>query len=379
MQLKIYGSLADIAKVKWDALHQGAFPFASYSFLKALEDTGCIGKQAGWTASYLTLWVGEQLVGGMYLYEKDHSYGEYIFDWQWAQAYQRYGVAYYPKLLSAVPFTPATGAKMLVHPAADRPPVQKALLAAAIDLMKAKDCTSLHSLFIPESDIGVYREAGLMVRHSYQYHWQNRGYGTFDDFLGALKGEKRKKIVRERRAVVAADIDIALLTGDQLTVDHAVAMYGFYRSTIEKMQGIPYLTRSFFETIFAAMPEHIVLCLAQQDGRWVAGALNFRAGPALFGRYWGCAEEFSFLHFELCYYQTVEYAIAQNLQLFEAGAQGEHKLQRGFLPSLTYSAHLLRDGRFHGAIERFTAEEAECLKSEILAATTHFPFKQVPP
>ena len=384
MHIKIYATLSEIAKVKWNGLEHGDFPFSGYDFLHSLEVAGCVGLAAGWVPQYLTLWQSDELVGAMYLYEKSHSYGEYIFDWQWAKTYERYGEPYYPKLLAAVPFTPATGPKILAHAAFDRREIEISLIAAARDLLTSRGCHSLHVLFIPEREIAAYRDAGFMVRHTFQYHWQNNGYKTFDDFLFALKGDKRKKIVKERREVGALGVKLEIVTGEQLRPAHARAMHRFYRSTIDKMQAIPYLNLAFFEQIFAAIPHEIVLCLARREGalsedEWVAGALNFRRGTSLFGRYWGCAEEFSFLHFELCYYQTVEFAIAQGIELFEAGAQGGHKLQRGFLPNVTYSAHFMCDSRFHNALELYTKEEAKVLEAEMDAAKTHYPFKQVLP
>lgn len=382
MQLKMYDSLKEIAQVKWENLEHGDFPFSRYAFLLALEKSGCVGGKSGWLPAYLTLWEDNTLIGAMYLYEKNHSYGEYIFDWQWAAAYERCGEPYYPKMLSAVPFTPATGPKILVHGARDKSLIERALLTAARDVMTKRHCKSFHVLFIPEQDVDVYREQGFMIRHTFQYHWKNRGYRTFDDFLKDLKGDKRKNILKERREVNAQAMTIEIVTGDALRIEHARAMYQFYRSTIEKMRAIPYLTLNFFERVITTMPNHVVLCLARSKDsspdQWVAGALNFKMGRSLFGRYWGCLEEFSFLHFELCYYQTVEYAIANDIQLFEAGAQGDHKLRRGFLPNLTYSAHFLQDQRFHNAIELYTKDEARALAEEIEAAKSHYPFKETP-
>lgn len=344
--------------------------------MRGLETSRCVGPGTGWTPRYITLWSGETLIGATFLFLKTHSYGEYIFDWQWAQAYKHHGVAYYPKLLSAVPFTPATGPKILIGlNRSDEMAIRAMLLNASLEFAQAAHCSSFHSLFIPKSEIETYRQMGMLIRHTFQYHWHNRGYADFEAFLQSLKSDKRRKIAKERREVQAQGFTFEVLSGADIRESHAELMYEFYLSTITKMQGIPYLNAAFFRTAFAAMPEKIVLCLAKKEGAYVAGALNFAQNRNLYGRYWGCSESYQFLHFELCYYQTVEYAIKTGMELFEAGAQGDHKLQRGFLPAYTYSAHWLQDERFHNAIAQFVEGEQEALTAEIEASRSHFPYR----
>ncbi|MCX6125513.1 MAG: GNAT family N-acetyltransferase [Proteobacteria bacterium] len=376
MDLRIYDKLADIPKEQWNELQHGSFPFSDYRFLETLEGAKCVGPKTGWRPIYLTVWSGDLMTGATYLYLKEHSYGEYIFDWQWAQAYKNYGIPYYPKLLSAVPFTPATGPKLLINKNHQDPlAVKNKLLSASIEHMRDFGCSTFNALFIDREDIELYRAQGLLIRYSFQYHWTNKGYKTFEDFLESLKGEKRRKIAKERRDVRAHGLTFETITGEALRPMHAEAMSIFYRSTIAKMQGIPYLTDDFFPTIFGLLADRIVLCTARNETEIVAAAINFRQNDKLFGRYWGCKDNYTFLHFELCYYQTVSYAIATGVTLFEAGAQGEHKLQRGFLPSYTYSAHLLEDSRFHQAINNYVVEEEIGLKAEIERSKSHFPFK----
>lgn len=383
-ELRIETSFEAFDQDEWNRLTRGDFIFADHRFLRALEQSGSIGTRTGWLPRILTLRDRDRdrdrgsLIGALLLFERSNSYGEYIFDWSWANAYQSTGLAYYPKLTAAVPFTPATGPKFLLHPNAPSE-TQSRLLRAAREHLNQENFSSLHFLFTPESESRALAENGLLIRHSFQYHWRNRGYASFDDFLSALRRKRRYEIRREREAAARLPVRIERFTGATLQPEHAQAMYGFYRSTIHKMGGIPYLTRSFFEQIFATLKDHILYVQASDASGAsetpVAGALNFHSGHTLFGRYWGSSEEMRHLHFEVCYYQAIEWAIENGIELFEAGAQGEHKFSRGFLPTLCLSAHDIRDSRFRLAIEAFIEDEKEQIQAYFDAMAEHDPYK----
>ena len=360
----------------WRALEPPDFPFFDYEFLRALERSGSIGGGSGWSPVYL---VCKDDLGGVLgalpLYLKTHSYGEYIFDWEWAHAYRQHGLPYYPKLVAAVPFTPATGPKLLVRPDADRAAVTRALLAAARRLGEERRVSSSHALFLPEEELDEFIEHGFAVRHSVQFHWRNRGYGAFSDYLDAMMSKRRRQVARERRQLEGVEIE--RLTGSELSPEHAATMYRFYLSTSDRKWGSPYLTGAFFAEVFRTMGDRILLILARDrgTGRPIAGALNFFKGRTLYGRYWGTTEERRNLHFELCYYQAIEFAIERRLALFEAGAQGEHKLARGFLPSLTYSAHAIHHPDFRRAIEDYINVEKKILAEDMVDYAQHDPYK----
>ena len=360
----------------WRALEPPDFPFFDYEFLRALERSGSIGGGSGWSPVYL---VCKDDLGGVLgalpLYLKAHSYGEYIFDWEWAHAYRQHGLPYYPKLVAAVPFTPATGPKLLVRPDADRAAVTRALLTAARRLGEEQRVSSSHALFLPEEELDEFIEHGFAVRHSVQFHWRNRGYGAFSDYLDAMMSKRRRQVARERRQLEGVEIE--RLTGSELSPEHAATMYRFYLSTSDRKWGSPYLTGAFFAEVFRTMGDRILLVLARDrgTGRPIAGALNFFKGRTLYGRYWGTTEERRNLHFELCYYQAIEFAIERRLALFEAGAQGEHKLARGFLPSLTYSAHAIHHPDFRRAIEDYINVEKKILAEDMADYAQHDPYK----
>ena len=341
----------------WAGIESANFPFSSYSFLCALESTGCLGSRTGWVPFYLTAWQGATLVGALMTYLRSNSYGEYIFDFQWAQAYESQGMNYYPKLTAAAPFTPATGPKVLLSPVAPAG-TRVRLIAASQELAMKSELSSAHALFTEPQEHQDFLDAGFFLRHSFQYHWLNPGYFDFQDFLGRLRSKRRKEIQRERNQAHSLELKISRLTGDQLEAQHAEAMHRFYTSTVYKMGGYAYLTREFFLQVFETMKSQILFVGAQDpSGAWVAGALNYIGQTTLFGRHWGCLDEFKSLHFELCYYQGIEFAIERKLSLFEAGAQGEHKFQRGFNPRLTYSLHQMADPRMNLAIKNFVEME----------------------
>jgi uncharacterized protein len=363
----------------WRAIEPPDFPFFDLEFLRALERSGSVGGASGWEPVYLVCRDGGRFLGALPLYLKTDSYGEYVFDWEWARAYRDHGLPYYPKLVAAVPFTPATGPKLLVHldaGEAERAAVTRALLGATRELAGELRVSSSHALFLPERELADFTEHGFAVRHSLQFHWHNRGYGSFSDYLEALTSKRRRQIMRERRQLEGLTVE--RLTGEALEAEHAALMYRFYLGTYDRKWGFPYLTGSFFSEVFRTMRDRVLFVVARDEPtkRPVAGALFFFKGRSLYGRYWGAVEERRNLHFELCYYQGIEFAIERRLDLFEAGAQGEHKLTRGFLPTLTYSAHEIRHPGFRHAIERYIAEEKELLAGTLAEYARHDPYRR---
>jgi len=375
MELKIFRNLQDLPRESWNALNMGDFPFAEHDYLLAMEVGACVGAEAGWVPQYLSCWEGDRLLGATYLYRKDNSHGEFIFDFSWARAYAQQGLNYYPKLISASPFTPVTGPKLLIHPEADHDRVGNALVEAALELRRREGDTGLHFLYISEEEIPLFEACGGMIRHSYQFEWENLGYRDFQDFLEGLRRKRRLQIVRERRRVAELPVEIAVLTGNEIEPEHIQAMYGFYVSTFYKKFCTPYLSRRFFEEVFLRLRERLVLILARRGMEWVAGSINYRKGKVLYGRYWGCHEEFRNLHFDLCYYQTIEYAIRHGLNRVDAGAGGSHKMLRGFRPELTYSAHWIAHPGFRAGISQYIQKERELIAEELAYAREHDSFR----
>ena len=363
--VRVVSGLAEIAAADWDACAGGADPFLSHAFLEALEASGSATAETGWLPQHLALEDDKgRLIGAAPLYLKSHSYGEYVFDWGWASAYERAGGRYYPKLQCSVPFTPVTGPRLLLRP--DAPPAAAdALIAAMIELARRHKVSSLHVTFPRRSEWERFGAAGFLQRMGQQFHWENDGYGSFDDFLEALNSRKRKQIRRERRDALLGGIEIETLTGSAIEARHWDAFFRFYRSTSDRKWGEAYLTRSFFDLIGARLAERIVLVMAKKSGRYVAGALNLIGGDTLYGRNWGCIGDFPFLHFEVCYYRAIDFAAARGLKRVEAGAQGQHKIQRGYLPAPTYSAHWIRDPGFAGAVADFLRRERHALAHEM--------------
>lgn len=378
-QVTRFRGVEHVGEAAWRNLEPPNFPFFDFEFLRALERSGSVGEGSGWSPVYLVCEDEGRLAGAFPVYLKTDSYGEYIFDWDWAHAYHENGLSYYPKLVAAVPFTPATGPRLLVSGDVngDLGSVTGALLGAAREFGDERDVSSSHALFLTKRDLGVFEENGFAVRHSLQFHWHNRGYESFDDYLGALESKRRRQISRERRQLADENLTIERLTGDDLRPEHARMMYRFYLSTFDRKWGFPYLTGEFFEEVFRTMKDRLLFVLARNASteRPIAGTLNFFKGDSLYGRYWGASEERRNLHFELCYYQTIEFAIERGLALFEAGAQGEHKLARGFLPTTTYSAHEIRHPVFRQAIERYISEEREYVARSVAEYNSHDPYK----
>ena len=374
LQVKLVQGIGQIEAAMWDACVGPDQPFLGHAFLSALEDSGSAGQRTGWLPLHLVVEQGGELIGCAPMYLKSHSYGEYVFDWGWANAYERAGGTYYPKLQVAVPFTPVPGPRLLLRPgsgAEARAALAQGLVSAAEEL----GVSSLHVTFCREPEWQCLGDAGLLRRQGVQYHWHNRGYRTFEDFLATLKSGKRKTIRKERARVAAQDLVIDVLTGDALTPDIWDAFYPFYRSTVDKRWGSAYLTKRFFSLLGETMPDRVVLMMARHHGRYVAGALNLMGADTLYGRVWGCRREFEFLHFEACYYQAIEFAIARGLARVEAGAQGPHKLQRGYEPVPTYSAHWIRDPGFRDAVERFLVQERREMAFEMEQLRELLPYR----
>jgi predicted N-acyltransferase len=316
------------------------------------------------------------IVGIVPAYVKSHSYGEYVFDHGWAQAIERAGGRYYPKLQVSVPFTPATGPRLLVRPSENAPALRATLIAGFEAASETRGLSSVHATFLTETDRRAFAQAGWLIRTGCQYHWSNPGYACFDDFLGALSSRKRKDIRKERQAITESGIEMVTLTGGDLRREHWDAFFRFYIDTSDRKWGSPYLTKDFFHRIGRTMADRIVLVMARYHGQWVAGALNLVGSDALYGRNWGCGADFKFLHFETCYYQAIDFAIARGLARVEAGAQGEHKIQRGYLPVAMASAHWIRHSGLRDAVAHFLERETEAMQAHMDELNSHSPFRQ---
>ncbi|WP_332685760.1 GNAT family N-acetyltransferase [Bosea sp. (in: a-proteobacteria)] len=351
-------------------------PFISHAFLRALEESGCVGGRTGWSPAYLLVEDEEnRLIAAAPSFVKGHSQGEYVFDHSWAEAYMRAGGRYYPKIQVAAPFTPATGPRLLVAEGPHAGEARQALIAGLEALRGEVRASSVHVTFAQEPDLAALLEAGYLERHDLQFHWQNRGFATYEDFLGLLASRKRKALKRERREALEAGIEVAVLTGAELTESVWDDFHAFYEDTGSRKWGRPYLNRRFFSEIGQRMGERVVLMLARRAGRNIAGAINFRGGNTLYGRNWGCIEDHPFLHFELCYHQAIDYAIAHGLARVEAGAQGEHKLARGYRPVITRSAHFLADPGLARAVAAYLPGERHEIAAAKLALEAELPFR----
>ena len=366
--------VADFDPAEWDAL-AGDDPFLSHAFLAGLERTGCVGHRTGWNPAPVGVRDHHgRLIGAAPLYLKDHSFGEFVFDWGWAGAAQRGGIPYYPKLVAAVPFSPVTGSRLLVAPAADGQAVRERLLAAAEELAERYECGAVQWLFPSAADQAALEGSGYLARRDVQFHWRNRGYADFEAFLADFSSAKRKQARKERRRAAELGLDLVVRHGGEVSPEQWAAFHEGYAATTE-MRGAPaYLNRAFFERMGAALGDRVVLISAERDGEMVASALNLRSQTALFGRYWSALEEHDFLHFELCFYQGIDYAIAHGLARFEGGAQGEHKVKRGFVPTLTRSAHWIRHPGLRDAVADFLERERPGVEAYAQEAAEHLPF-----
>ena len=367
--VRVLDSLALVDPRQWNAL-AGDHPFLRHELFHALHETGCASERTGWLPRFVTLWLDGRLSAAMPLYLKSHSYGEYVFDWAWAEAYQRHGFDYYPKLVSAVPFSPVQGPRLL---AADGE-ARGRLLRAALTL--AGDASSLHVLFPLPEEAGMMAEAGMMLRRGVQFHWRNPGYRSFEEFLAALSHDKRKKIRQERRRVHEAGVRFRWLLGRDIRSEDWLFFSRCYKTTYRAHHSTPYLNRAFFERIGEALPDNVMLVVAELNGKPVASAMNVYSEKTLYGRYWGAALYVPNLHFEACYYQAIEFCIQRGIEVFEGGAQGEHKLSRGFLPVQTVSAHWLKHAEFARAVEQFLARETAGVDRYLDELNDRAPFRK---
>ncbi len=352
-------------------------PFVSHEFLTALEDSRCVGGRTGWSPAYLLVEDDAgQLLAAAPSFLKSHSQGEYVFDHSWADAYERAGGRYYPKLQVAAPFTPATGPRLLVADTPRADEARAALIGGLEALRGQMQSSSVHVTFAQEPDIAALKQAGYIERNDLQFHWQNEGFGTYDDFLATLASRKRKALKRERREALANEITIDVLSGSDLTEAVWDDFFSFYEDTGARKWGRPYLNRAFFSAVGTAMGERIVLVMAKRAGRYIAGAINFRGANTLYGRNWGCIEDHPFLHFEVCYHQAIDYAIAHGLARVEAGAQGEHKLARGYRPVTTRSLHHIADPGLRRPVAAYLAQEREQIAAAREALAVESPFRK---
>lgn len=372
---EVLSGIGEVGADEWNGLSGGGSPFLRHEFLLALEDSGSACVATGWEARHLLIRDEHGVaLAAMPLYLKHHSWGEFVFDQAWAQAYQRIGRDYYPKLVSAVPFTPVTGPRILLRAGAAHEALTQQLLETARDIAARERASSLHILFPPPDSVTALANGELMLRKDCQYHWHNRGYRDFDDFLARFRSDKRKKVRRERRRVLEAGISFRLLHGHEITAPLLEQIYQFHAATFGRRGQPPYLTHSFYQQVVKTLPDSLVVILAECDDAPVACAICLRDDEALYGRYWGCGRQYDSLHFETCFYQGIEYAIQEGLSRFEPGAQGEHKLRRGFEPVLTWSAHWLRDPAFARAVDRYLSDERAWLDDYLQQARDQLPF-----
>jgi hypothetical protein len=372
LRLELVEGARAIAPASWAGLADD--PFTDHAFLRLLEDTRCVGPRTGWTPRFLTVWRGDSLEGVLPAYLRADSYGEYIFDWAWAQGAQRAGLRYYPKVTVAVPFTPATGRRILVR--GNDPVVAEALIHGLQRLTEQTASSGSHVLFCPETELPGWEKNGWLRRWSSQYHWTNAGYRDFDDFLSAFTSKRRKEIRRERRRAREHGLEIVCVEGRDLTEAHWHALAGFYAAThAARPWQQAYLSPAWWQAAPAAIGDRAVAVLALRGPTAVAGSLAFRSSTALYGRYWGSLEDWDGLHFECCYHRLVEYAIDHGLGLFEAGAQGDHKVQRGFLPRFTWSVHRFHHAGLHEAVASFLSQESVAVRAHIQAGLVEGPFR----
>jgi len=378
---RVAGSAAAIGAEAWNACanpdgSDDPHPFTRYAFFEACEASGSASARTGWRPCHLTVEREGRIEGLMPLYLKSHSQGEYVFDWGWADAFERAGGSYYPKLQASVPFTPVTGPRLLIAPGADANAVREALLAAGAQAVSELEASSLHVTFLTEDEWEFAGRFGYLQRTDRQFHWENAGYASFDDFLSALSSSKRKNLRKERAAVAAEGVTFEWLTGRDIGESDWDTFFTFYMNTGSRKWGRPYLTREFFSRVGESMGGQILLVVARRGGRAIAGALNFFGGGVLYGRNWGCTEFVPFLHFETCYYQAIDFAIARGLQRVEAGAQGEHKFLRGYMPKPTYSAHYIAHAGLRRAVADYLKGEREAVAEQIEVLAEHAPFRK---
>ena len=384
LAVTILSAVSEVEAAEWDACAGADNPFIRHAFMDAMERSGSACARTGWLPRHLAVRDGEgRLLAAAPLYLKSHSFGEYVFDWSWAQAYERAGGKYYPKLQCAVPFTPVTGPRLLVHPAGDGPRLRRVLAASMVDLARRLGAGSVHVTFPAEAEYDALGEAGYLQRLGSQYHWRNQGYGSFDDFLGQLSSRKRKQIRKERDAVARSGVNLSTLVGGDVKARHWDVFHAFYQATVDRKWGRAYVNRAFFEELSASpLADSVVLVWAEVDGEPLGAAFNMLGADTLYGRTWGGGgsgeggRQVDFLHFEACYYRALDFAIAHGLARVEAGAQGEHKVSRGYLPVPTYSAHWIADPGLAEPVTRYLAHERAMMAEDIAGQAMEGPFRK---
>jgi predicted N-acyltransferase len=376
MRARVERSIEAIAAHEWNALEGTDVPFLRHEFLLALEQTHCVGGETGWSPAFFTLRDAQGLAAAAPGYVKTHSWGEFVFDFSWAQAHARYGLPYYPKLVLAVPFTPATSARLLVRADLPRTDTAQRLIDAVTAHATRERLSSVHALFVEERDREALESSGWLLRRDCQFHWRNAGYGSFDDYLATFTAEKRKKAKRERRRVAEAGITFETRLGSELDRATLDRVFALHRDTFHRHGHEPYLTRAFFEQICRTLGDSLMVKLARAQGQIVATAIFFWSPEALYGRYWGAASDEHSLHFETCYHQGIEFCIEHGITRFEPGTQGEHKVSRGFEPTITWSAHFITDLRFRAAIRDFVGREAEAVEAYAAEIQSHVPYRE---
>ncbi len=377
MQITVVDNISTIDCQSWNHLVLNNNPFLKHQFLVALEKYNCVSKQCGWQPQHIVIHdANNQLVAASPLYIKYHSHGEFVFDWAWAEAYQRNHMAYYPKLVAAIPFTPMTGQRLLIAPEVNNAATAKLLIEATIELAQASNFSSVHWLFPTQKQMNLLQQQNLSIRLGCQYHWHNQGYKSFAHYLSHFSSRKRKNILKERHQVQQQGLEFSIKHGNEVSHEEWQLFHQYYLDIYDRKQGFPSLTLEFFDAIGATMAEQVVLVQAYRDGQCIASALNLRSDDTLYGRHWGCGESLPGLHFETCYYQGLEYCIQHGLKHFEPGAQGEHKIARGFLPSPTWSAHWIADPQFRHAIDHFCRTEVQGMKGFMQKLDSHSPFRK---
>lgn len=375
MQIKILNAIDEIEACQWNDLIKDNNPFCRHEFLSALEKYHCVGERFGWIPRHVAIIDNNQLIGAAILYEKYNNYGEFVFDHVWQNTYEKYGLNYYPKLVSSIPYTPASGVRLLTQEHT-KDKVFPLLLTTIQQICNKINASSFHCLFASTDEIKWLEDQQLAIRNDCQFHWNNQNYQTFDDFLANLRQKKRKNIRQERKKVINAGVTFRQLDGDSATETDWRNFADFYTQTFLEKSGTPTLNFDFFMAVSKAMPKQTLLVLADLDGKCIAGSLMFASDTHLYGRHWGCSEQVDYLHFEACYYQGIEYCINNKLQVFEPGAQGEHKVARGFMPTLTQSAHWIKDEGFKTPIKDFCEQETQHIKHYIQQVSTHNPYKE---
>jgi len=378
LEIRIEQGLDKIQPEQWDSLGVDSNPFLSHAFLHGLEIHGCVGDEFGWYPRHITIWEEDQLIAACPAYIKTNSYGEFVFDWSWASAYERSGGRYYPKIVCGIPYTPTPGKRLLVHPDHPDPKRLKLIMIdAAIEMTRNAEYSGMHWLFTDKDDTALLSDKGLIMRMGCQYHWHNNSYQDFDDFLSRFSSKKRKNVKRERRLVQEQNLKLETYEGPEISDELWETFYQFYVDTFDKKSGIPTLTLPFFKDMGRKLGKQVILIMASDGDGYVAGAINFASKDRLYGRYWGTRrEDYDSLHFETCFYQGIEYAIDRGMHCYEPGAQGEHKIPRGFLPTPTWSAHWLNDQGFSDVIRRYCDQEIRLMKDQCKELFSLSPFRE---